>query len=76
MTLSVFPVFFAREAYHYAPLMLWATVSFLLLLNVIKSGQLSRAMAWTLGLALAITTLAHINGVTVSIAGLLLAPSA
>lgn len=73
MAVSLFPVFFAREAYYYAPLMLWATVSLLVLVSILKVGRLTRGAGWALALALGITTLTHINGVTISLGGLLLA---
>lgn len=71
MALSTFPIFFAREAYYYAPLMLWGTISLVIFVSIVKAGRATRGALGLLALSFAATALCHINGVTLSLAALL-----
>jgi hypothetical protein len=68
MGLLAFPVYFAREAYFYAPLMFLATASGLAFLLPILNGRLTRGTGWSLLLLLAATSLTHVNGASIGVA--------
>lgn len=68
MGLLAFPVYFAREAYFYAPLTFFATASGLAFLLPILKGKLTRGTGWSLLLLLSATSLTHINGSTIGLA--------